>query len=318
MALKRVLVLISILLLVAMLGACVRSASTQPARVATPPTEVTAEEGQPVEVTSEAPGAVPGEASQEAPKGQPGAPNEVLQQLELFVTQTAAAAQITGGEAPAGEQPAAGVQETPMAPAEGGQTTEAPAGGEQAPVEQPPVEQQPVEQQPVEQQPVEQQPVEQQPVEQQPAAQQPGIQPTVAQPQAPATGGQAAASQPTRAPVPTATPGIPKSYTLQSGEFPYCIARRFNVNPFELLSLNGLSTSSLVRGGTTLRIPQTGNPFPGQRSLKSHPATYTVKGGENIYEIACMFGEPSPDMIALVNNLPEPFTLTAGQELYIP
>ena len=41
--------------------------------------------------------------------------------------------------------------------------------------------------------------------------------------------------------VPTPTPGHPATYTLQSGEFPWCIARRFNVDPNELLSLNGLT-----------------------------------------------------------------------------
>lgn len=118
--------------------------------------------------------------------------------------------------------------------------------------------------------------------------------------------------------VPTPTPGIPGSYTLQTNEFVYCIARRFNVNPYEILRLNGLTTSSIVRKGMTLQIPQTGNPFPGGRSLRPHPATHTVERGENIYSIACDYGNVDPWAIAYANELSPPYNLTAGQKLYIP
>lgn len=126
---------------------------------------------------------------------------------------------------------------------------------------------------------------------------------------------------PTQAPVivvPTATPGMPSTYTLQKGEFPYCIARRFNVNPYELLQLNGLGVNTVVQPGTNLRIPTTGNGFPDVRSLHSHPTTYTVKAGDTIYTIACYFGDVDPNMIVLANNLSEPYTLTAGTTINIP
>lgn len=115
-----------------------------------------------------------------------------------------------------------------------------------------------------------------------------------------------------------ATPGgPPATYTLQPGEFPFCIARRFDVNPYDLLALNGLSDSSVVQPGTTLRIPQSGS-FPGDRSLLDHPTNYTVRAGDTIYTIACDFGDVSPDMIALQNGLSAPFALTTGQVLVIP
>lgn len=115
-----------------------------------------------------------------------------------------------------------------------------------------------------------------------------------------------------------ATPGdAPDSYTLQPGEFPFCIARRFDVNPYDLLSLNGLSDTTVVQPGTTLRIPQSGS-WPGDRSLINHPANYTVRAGDTIYSIACAFGDVSPDMIALQNSLSSPFTLNSGQVLVIP
>ncbi len=122
----------------------------------------------------------------------------------------------------------------------------------------------------------------------------------------------------TQAPYPTLTPGIPKSYTLQKGEFPFCIARRFNVDPGELLSQNGLGTNSIVYAGLALKIPQTGHRFPGDRSLKSHPANYTVDAGDTIYSIACYYGDVDPNEIILANGLKSPYKLSADQVLRIP
>jgi LysM repeat protein len=126
---------------------------------------------------------------------------------------------------------------------------------------------------------------------------------------------------PTDAPVlvvPTATPGIPTSYTLQKGEFPYCIARRFNVDPGELLRMNNLTGGSVFFSGMVLTIPQTGRPFPGSRSLVAHPTTFTVGASDTIYSVACVFGDVSPEAIAFANNLTPPYKLSAGQILNIP
>lgn len=121
----------------------------------------------------------------------------------------------------------------------------------------------------------------------------------------------------TMAPVPTSTPGLPRTYTLQAGEFPFCIARRFNVNQYELLSASGLSLSSRPRTGYTLTIPQTGDPFDGNRTLRAHPSTYTVSSGDTLNSIACMYGDVSPDAIAAANNLSSN-KLSVGQTLQIP
>lgn len=114
------------------------------------------------------------------------------------------------------------------------------------------------------------------------------------------------------------TPGIPASYSLQKGEWPFCIARRFDVNQYELLNLNGLTLNSHPQVGFTLKIPQTGNNFVGELSLKDHPTAYTVVSGDTLYTIACAYGDVSPDMIALANNLSSPYELSAGQTLQIP
>jgi LysM repeat protein len=118
--------------------------------------------------------------------------------------------------------------------------------------------------------------------------------------------------------IPTVTPGMPTTYKLQKGEFVYCIARRFNVDPAAMLSLNGLSQSSYVYEGMTLKIPQTGGNFPDGRALKKHPATYTVASGDTIYSVACKYGDVEPWAIAMANNLAAPYTLTSGSVINIP
>jgi LysM repeat protein len=118
--------------------------------------------------------------------------------------------------------------------------------------------------------------------------------------------------------VPTPTPGLPKVYVLQQGEHPYCIARRFNVNPGEMLSLSGMGGNTVLRQGTELKIPQNGNPFPSARSLRPHPTTYTVAANETIYSIACQFGDVDPNAIIFANQLKSPYTVESGQTLQIP
>lgn len=118
-------------------------------------------------------------------------------------------------------------------------------------------------------------------------------------------------------PVPTATPGKPTSYTLQGGEHPYCIARRFDVNPVTMLSQSGLSGNSFS-AGTVLRIPQSDGGFPGARALINHPDTYTVRQGDSIYSIACAYGDVDPNDIIAANGLQAPYRLTVGQSLHIP
>jgi LysM repeat protein len=121
--------------------------------------------------------------------------------------------------------------------------------------------------------------------------------------------------------IPTTTPGRPSTYTLMQGEFPYCIARRFNVNPDELLSLNGLTgtTANELQPGTVLHIPQTGNPFVGERALHPHPGTFTVTSSDQtIYAVACYFGDIDPTQIIAANNLVSPYVLHSNQTLTIP
>jgi LysM repeat protein len=121
-------------------------------------------------------------------------------------------------------------------------------------------------------------------------------------------------------PAPTVTVNRPASYPLQKGEFPYCIARRFNVDPAELLSLNGLVSGDIYYPNLTLTIPQSGNPFPGTRALRTHPDTYTVADPSlTLYGVACVYGDVDPAAIVQANpGLSLGSALTVGQQIKIP
>jgi LysM repeat protein len=109
------------------------------------------------------------------------------------------------------------------------------------------------------------------------------------------------------------------TYTLHAGEYPYCIARRFNLNPNELLALNGLSNGQTFSHGMVLKIPQTAQPFPGERRLRDHPRNYTVStSSESLYTIACQFGDIDPRTIAEANHIAVDSALFIGQKLNIP
>jgi LysM repeat protein len=119
--------------------------------------------------------------------------------------------------------------------------------------------------------------------------------------------------------VPTVPGGVPASYTLQSGEFPYCIARRYDLNPADLLSMNNIADGVIFMPGLTLQLPQSGS-WPGNRALHPHPDTYTVTGNGDttIFGVACYYGDSFPQSIAQANNLSLSTSLTAGQQLSIP
>lgn len=115
------------------------------------------------------------------------------------------------------------------------------------------------------------------------------------------------------------SPGVrPATYTLQDGEYPSCIARRFNVDLDALLQASGLNSPAIYYAGLKLVIPESGA-FPGSRSLKAHPVSYTVSSGdETVYSIACAFGDVDPNAIATANGISASAKLTVGQVLQIP
>ncbi|HET7010305.1 MAG TPA: LysM peptidoglycan-binding domain-containing protein, partial [Anaerolineales bacterium] len=127
----------------------------------------------------------------------------------------------------------------------------------------------------------------------------------------------AVTSAPTARPTARPSSDRPDEWTLQEGEWPYCLARRFDVHPDDLLAINGLTGDTLLEPGLVLKIPDDSD-FPGPRALLSHPTNYTVKIGDTIYAIACAFGDVDPRDIASANGLSSPYNLTPGSVIKIP
>jgi LysM repeat protein len=112
----------------------------------------------------------------------------------------------------------------------------------------------------------------------------------------------------------------PPTYILKRGEFPYCLARRFDVDPGDLLARNNLTTAQAynLAPGTQLSIPQSGS-FPGTRALRAHPPVHTVASStDTLYSIACFYGDVDPEAIARANNITVDAALTTGQSLTMP
>ena len=108
------------------------------------------------------------------------------------------------------------------------------------------------------------------------------------------------------------------TYVLQDGEWPYCIARRYNVDPDAMLQASGLSSPDIYYPGLKLILPQN-TTFPGARVLIAHPASYTVASGdETVYSIACKYGDVDPNALASANGISVSSKLTVGQVLSIP
>ena len=124
---------------------------------------------------------------------------------------------------------------------------------------------------------------------------------------------------------PTST-SVPSSsgteWILKDGEFPFCIARRYNVDPQDLIAVSGLTSPDIYYEGQRLIIPQnsTWPASAGPRSLRNHPDTYTVTGTSDttVYGVACKYGDVDPAAIAQANGISVGTTLTVGQQLSVP
>ena len=111
---------------------------------------------------------------------------------------------------------------------------------------------------------------------------------------------------------------VPDSYTLHEGEFVFCLGRRFNILPDDIVSYNGLKDGEILYPGDTITLPIDPRAFAGDRALQYHPTNYTVIFGDTPYSIACLFGDVDPRAIAAVNDLDIDQALTAGTVLQIP
>ena len=138
-----------------------------------------------------------------------------------------------------------------------------------------------------------------------------------------ADGGSIAIEPPAAIGLPPENASNPGFYTLQPGETPKCIARRYNLDWIKLYSINGISfeNEALIGAGKNLILPQNSEWLSdryGERATAPHPAQHSVVAGETLYSIACFYGDVSPEAIAIQNGLNSADQVAPGMTLTIP
>ncbi len=121
---------------------------------------------------------------------------------------------------------------------------------------------------------------------------------------------------------PTATPipGGQVEYTVKPGDWIWKIARDYNVDPQDIIDLNGLSDPSDISPGMVLKIPLSETTTEATAVVGTPVAggvTHVVQPGEWIWQIARTYGV-DPQAIINANNLSDPANIYPGQELIIP
>ena len=114
------------------------------------------------------------------------------------------------------------------------------------------------------------------------------------------------------------------NYVVQSGDTLYSIARRSGMSLNSLLTLNGLSQSSIIYPGQSLTVSQSEGNFSTPVSTKTNSAssvvstsgTYTVKAGDTLYSIARRSGVSLSSLLSL-NGLSQSSVIRPGQTLNV-
>jgi murein DD-endopeptidase MepM/ murein hydrolase activator NlpD len=104
-------------------------------------------------------------------------------------------------------------------------------------------------------------------------------------------------------PARSSTIKAPARIKVMKGDTVYGIARKYGLNPREIISLNGLRAPYHLEIGQTLRLPVA--------------RTYTVVKGDTIYGISRRFGVDMAELTR-ANNIRAPYTLEIGDQLTLP
>ena len=140
---------------------------------------------------------------------------------------------------------------------------------------------------------------------------------------APATTSAAPSTKPSKSS--TAT----KNYKVKAGDGLIALSRQFNVPTDTLASLNGMSTTSSLYVGQTLKVPasvdfssastSTSSSSNSQSSSSSVATTnYKVKSGETLIGIANDLGVSAADLAAVNSNFDAKARLQRGQTIKVP
>lgn len=129
--------------------------------------------------------------------------------------------------------------------------------------------------------------------------------------------GSSGPSTATSAPSGAGSSATPASYTVVAGDTPYDIAQRFGLSVDALLSMNGLSWSSVIYPGDvlTLAAAPTPAPAPFEAAEPAPTATdYEVVAGDTLYAIASAHGI-TLDQLFAANGLGPDSIIYPGQTL---
>lgn len=107
-------------------------------------------------------------------------------------------------------------------------------------------------------------------------------------------------------------------YTVQPGDTLILIALRYNLTLAEIALANNLINPNLIFPGQRLILPGVAAPAPPPivPFLPASDKTHTVQPGETLFGVAKLYGA-SIGSLVLLNNLPNPDVIEAGQVLQI-
>ena len=113
--------------------------------------------------------------------------------------------------------------------------------------------------------------------------------------------------------------GHQQTYTLQSGDSLWTVAKKFGVTTTELSKWNQIKRSKVLQPGMKLTVwqPQSNNTKTARLLHSKQFKHYTVKSGDSLWNIA-QANKLSTQLIARYNQIPEKAFLKPGQILKIP
>jgi membrane-bound lytic murein transglycosylase D len=107
------------------------------------------------------------------------------------------------------------------------------------------------------------------------------------------------------------------SYQVASGDNLFRIAQNFNVSISEIEQLNNLTSSSVLRPGDIILIPQTDQTITRNDQLSNQDIVYyEVKRGDNLWRIAGTFGIPV-EKLCMINNLTADSVIMPGDVIKV-